>query len=172
MTPPFAIERLSPHHDRQGFSCGVERLDFYLKHQASQDVRKRAANCFIAAARDSGTIGGYYTLSASGLAFTDLPFAFRKGLPRYDILPAALIGRLAVDLRFRGTGLGEALIFDAVDRAIGSEPAVFAIVVDAKDEHAAAFYRHYEFQPLITRPLTLLLPVSFFARRPRPEESP
>jgi len=172
VTAPFVIERLSPAHDRRGFSCGVERLDLYLAPQASQDVRKRAANCFVAIARDTGTIAGYYTLSASGLAFSELPFEFRKSLPRYDIVPAALIGRLAVDLRFRGARLGEALIFDAVDRALVSDPAIFAIVVDAKDEGAASFYRHYEFQPTVTRPLTLFLPVSFFAKRPRPKDSP
>ena len=88
-----------------------------------------------------------------------------RRLPRYPTVPAALIGRLAVDQRFRGQGLGAALIVDAIARAMRAEPAIFALVVDAKDDAALRFYQHLGFRQLVSHPMRMYLPVAEAARR-------
>ena len=93
--PSYRIEPLGPRHDRAAFFCGVEPLDRYFRTQAGQDVRKLIASCFVAVAADSPNIAGYYTLSATGIALTDLPSELAKRLPRYPLLPAILMGRIA-----------------------------------------------------------------------------
>ncbi len=94
--------------------------------------------------------------------FDDLPPDLRRRLPRYEAIPAALIGRLARDERVRGQGVGELLLADAIVRILSAAQsvAVFAIVVDAKDERAATFYEGYGFERFPTRPLRLFLPAS------------
>ena len=95
MPDAFRVEPLGEAPDRMGFSCGVAALDRYLQTQASQDVRRRISNCFVAC-DETGTIAGYYTFAATGLPLSDLPPEDTKRLPRYALLPAGLIGRLAV----------------------------------------------------------------------------
>ena len=159
MTPAFTIEPLGAAHDRKAFSCGVPALDRYLDELAAQDMRRRISNCFVAA--DAvGAIAAYYTFAATNFPLTDLPPELTKRLPRYAALPAGLIGRLAVDRRYRGQGLGGALIMDATRRAANADPAIFALVVDAKDDAAVAFYRHVGFQSFASRPLSLFLPLA------------
>ena len=142
MTASFVIAPLAAVHDPQTFSCGAEPLDRYLQTQATQDVRRHIANCFVASPAQSNAVAGYYTLSAASIPITDLPEEQTRKLPRYPVLPAALIGRLAVDRSSQGRQLGAALLFDAIARAIHADAAVFALLVDAKDEAAARFYRH------------------------------
>jgi ribosomal protein S18 acetylase RimI-like enzyme len=161
VTEAFAIEPLSPVHDRSGFSCGVPVLDEYLARRAGQEARGHFAKCFVAVASDVPTVAGFYTLSATSVSVSDLPADILRRSPK---VPAALIGRLAVDSRFRGRGLGEALLLDAVHRALHSDTAVFAVVVEAKDDAAAAFYRKYEFAPFAGSPQALFLPVGYFDR--------
>ena len=159
MTAAFTIELLGAAHDRKAFSCGVAALDRYLQELATQDLRRRISNCFVA--RDeAGAIAAYYTFAAAGFPLADLPPEATKRLPRYALLPAGLIGRLAADRRFRGRRLGSALIMDATRRAAGADPSIFALIVDAKDETAAAFYRHLGFQAFGSRPMSLFLPVA------------
>lgn len=145
----YRIEFLGPHHDRQGFSCGVSSLDLYLQKQARQDVSKGVAAAFVVTP-DGATIAGFYTLSATELKLRDLPDDFVKKLPRYPSVPATLLGRLAVSTDFRGKGLGESLLIDAMRRVlvITSNVASAAIVVDAKDDSARKFYLQYDFVPL------------------------
>ena len=107
-----------------------------------------------------GSIAAYYTFAAASLPLTDLPEEDKKRLPRYGLLPAGLIGRLAVDKNYLGRGLGGALIMDATRRAAGADPAIFALVVDAKDENAAGFYEHLGFKRFASRPLSLFLPIA------------
>lgn len=159
MTGEFTIEPLGAAHDRKGFSCGVAALDRYLHELASQDVRRRVSNCFVAR-DDAGAVAAYYTFAAASLPLADLPEDQKKRLPRYALLPAGLIGRLAVDQRFRGCRLGGALIMDATWRAAAADPAIFALVVDAKDEAAAAFYEHLGFRRFASRPMSLFLPIA------------
>ncbi len=159
MPGEFAVEPLGSTHNRKGFSCGVAALDRYLHELATQDIRRRVSNCFVA--RDTaGTIAGYYTFAATSLPLSELPPEEARRLPRYGVLPAALIGRLAVDHRFRGRRLGSALVIDAARRAAGAEPAIFALVVDAKDEVAVAFYEHLGFRRFASRPMSLYLPLA------------
>ena len=164
MTPPFVVEPLGGSHDRCGFTCGAEPLDRYFRQQVTQDIRRRIANCFVAVDA-AGALAGYDTLSAAGLPMTDLPAEEAKRLPRYPLLPACLIGRLAVATAAAGQGLGAALVVDAVSRAMRAEPAIFALLVDAKDAAAAGFYAHLGCRPLASRERGFYLPVAEVARR-------
>lgn len=105
-------------------------------------------------------MAGYYTLASASLPLTDLPAEVSKKLPRYPSVPTVRMGRLAVDQAFKGQGLGGALLVDALERSIRSEIAAFALMVDAKDEVAAAFYRHHGFIALPEASMTLFLPLA------------
>lgn len=157
MTLAFRIEALDPTHDRTRFRSGVAALDDYLARQAGQDVRRRVSACFLAIDAESGRIAGYYTLAAAGVALTDLPQGLARKLPRYPSVPVARLGRLAIDTGFQGRKLGAALLADALTRAMRSEVAVLALVVDAKDDRAATFYRHHGFEPFSSAPRRLFL---------------
>lgn len=162
MNSPFRIELLSNEHKRTVFSCGVDALDRYLREQASQDMRRRAASCYVAVDSATSTIAGYYTLAAAGTPLTDLPEHLVKKLPRYPSVPVAVLGRLAVDKTFQGKGIGAALLGNAIQRALRSEIAVAALVVTAKDERAEAFYRHYDFLNFGSLPRQLILHLSSY----------
>jgi ribosomal protein S18 acetylase RimI-like enzyme len=157
--PTVRIERLADH-GRTTFDCGVPALDRYFRDQVGQDARRRVASCFVAVADQSGAVRGFYTLAAAGVALGDLPADLARRLPRYPSVPAYRVGRLAVDRAARGQGLGAALLADALLRAGRAEAAGLALVVDAKDETAAAFYRHHGFLELVGRPLALFLPLA------------
>lgn len=159
MTKGFSIEALSPKHDRKAFSCRVEPLDRYLRELATQDIKRRVSNCFVAL-DETGRIAGYYTFAASGIPLLELPVELTKRLPRYELAPAALIGRLAVDQRYQGMRLGSALLMDAVVRAARSDPAIYALLVDAKDESAVEFYRRHGFQRFASKPRSLFAPLA------------
>ena len=155
----FRLTPLDTTHDRATFDSGSEPLNRYLREQVSQDIRRRVAACFVAVA-DGNRIAGYYTLASASLLLAELPASTGKKLPRYPTVPAVRMGRLAVDQKFKGQGLGGALLADALDRAARSEIAAYALMVDAKDETAAAFYRHHGFIALPDLPLTLFLPLA------------
>lgn len=156
---PFLLAPLDAAHDRAAFCSDSEPLNRYLQQQATQDIRRRVAACFVALA-DGQRIAGYYTLASASLLLADLPGHIGKKLPRYPTVPAVRMGRLAVDRAFKGQGLGGALLADALARSARSEIAAFALVVDAKDEAAEAFYRHHGFVALPDTPLTLFLPLA------------
>lgn len=155
-----AIEPLGKH-DRAAFSCGVASLDDWFRLRAGQDEKRNVARVFVAI-DDKGRIVGFYSLSSFTLAIADLPSIYAKRLPRYDAIPAALIGRLARDEKVRGEGVGDLLLADAIRRVIGAAHslAVFAIVVEATDEKAATFYHDFGFTPFPNRPLRLFMPAS------------
>jgi ribosomal protein S18 acetylase RimI-like enzyme len=165
MKSSFRIEPLSAAHDRAGFHCGEEALDRYFQTQATQDIRRRIANCFVAVETgtslvDAKQVAAFYAMSAASIPFVDLPPEETKRLPRYPTLPAVRIGRLAVDERFQGRGLGAALLADAAQRAMHASAAAFMLLVDAKNDRAVAFYRRYGFRSLTSRPRTLYLPLA------------
>lgn len=155
---PFLLVPLDAAHDRTGFNSDSESLNRYLREQVTQDIRRRVAACFVAS-RDGQRIAGYHTLASASLLLVDLPASTGKKLPRYPTVPAIRMGRLAVDQEFKGQGLGGALLADALDRAFRSEIAAFALIVDAKDEAAAAFYRHHGFI-VLPDSLTMFLPLA------------
>jgi predicted GNAT family N-acyltransferase len=156
--PKIRFALLGPAYDRAGFSCGVPALDSYLQKQAGLDVRRRVAVAFVATP-DGKTIAGYYTLSHYSVDLDILPDEFAGKLPRYPLVPATLIGRLAVSTAFRGLSIGELLLMDALYCCLsgGRKVASAAVIVDAKDEGVAAFYRKYGFLelPKVTRRMFL-----------------
>ena len=162
---PFLVVPLDAVHDRAAFDCDSEPLNRYLREQATQDIRRRVAACFVALA-DENHIAGYYTLASASVLLADLPESIGRKLPRYPTVPAVRMGRLAVDRAVKGQGLGGALLADALDRAARSEIAAYALVVDAKNETAVAFYRHHGFVPLPDSPLTLFLPLAIVQQQP------
>ena len=164
MSPLFRIEPLGSQHDRHRFTCGVEALDRYFRQQVTQDVRRLVTHCFVAV-DTKGDVAGYYTFAAASIPVTELPEAVTRRLPRYPVLPAGLIGRLAVAASHAGHGLGAALIVDAIGRASRTEVAIYALIVEAKDTAAAAFYRHLGFQTFLGHNLHLFLPIAEAARR-------
>lgn len=159
----FRLEPLNAGHDRATFNSDSEPLSRYLREQVTQDVRRRVAACFVALT-DAQRIAGYYTLASASLLLADLPASTGKRLPRYPTVPTIRMGRLAVDQAFKGKGLGGALLADALKRAARSEIAAFAMMVDAKDDMAAAFYRHHGFIAMPDSPLTLFLPLATVRR--------
>jgi len=162
---PVSIGPLGKQHDRSTFSCGQPDLDLWFRERAGQDDRRNVARVFVAIDDAMGVIG-FYSLSSFTLAVDDIPEDLRRKLPRYDAIPAALIGRLARDQRVRGRGIGELLLADAVRRILfaSESVAIFAIVVDAKNAAAAEFYRSFGFAPFPNRPQRLFLPTSVAAR--------
>jgi len=157
----FVIEPLYRNHDRTAFACGIESLDRYLKRQAGQDIRRRVSRVFIGRAQeDDRKVLGFYTLSALAIDLSALPVALTAKLPKHPV-PAALIGRLAVDRSFQDTGIGRMLLADAIKRTltVSEEIAIYAMVVDAIDERAEAFYRRYGFARLAHDGSRLFLPL-------------
>ncbi|MDO4232792.1 MAG: GNAT family N-acetyltransferase [Lautropia sp.] len=155
----FRLLPFSKLHDRGGFESGSPALDQYLQVQVTQDIRRRVASCFVALT-ESDRVVGYYTLASASMLLTQLPADVVKKLPRYPTVPAVRMGRLAVDRSFKGKGLGGALLADALERTIRSEIAAYALLVDTKDEAAAAFYRHHGFIAFPSAPLMLFLPLA------------
>ncbi|NWJ99038.1 MAG: GNAT family N-acetyltransferase [Chloroflexi bacterium] len=156
--PSFVIEPLL-NHDKRNFCSAIDTLDIYLREQAAQDVRRRVATCFVAVDDENNRIAGYYTISASGVDLTEFPEEQAKRLPRYPLVPAARLGRLAVDQNYRGQKLGAALLCDAIERVRRSDLAAVVLIVDAKDDTARNFYLHHGFLPFKGRPLQLFYPL-------------
>lgn len=153
------VEVLNSKHDRSRFDCGAEALDRYLRVQAGQDARKNMAAAFVLLSADE-SIAGYYTLSATAVRLAELPEEVTRKLPRYPLVPATLLGRLAVDRRHQGRGYGRFLLADALHRSLRSEIASFAVIVDAKDDGARQFYERESFLPLPQQPMKLFLPMA------------
>lgn len=158
---------LGGRHDRAAFTCGVESLDRYLHRQAGQDVRRHANAVFVLIERASpDLVLGYYTLCATALPPGDVPESARHHIPRYPLVSATLIGRLAIARDRQGQRLGAVLLTDALRRSLASAATVGSsmIVVDALDERAAAFYAAFGFLRLPESP-RLILPMRSVERR-------
>jgi len=162
MAPGYVVGLLDKTHDRAAFTCGVEPLDRYLKQQARQDMERNVVRVFVLCPQDSTTIAGYYTLSATAIKPTNLPSDLVRRLPRYPTVPAILIGRLAADTRYQGHGVGKHLLLSALRRSLhlSTDLGAVAVVVDAKDATAQAFYERYGFLRFIDDPYRLFLPLT------------
>ncbi len=156
---PFEIAPFDPSYGRATFDSASDALNQYLRERSTQDIRRRVASCFVALTYDR-QIAGYYTLASASLRLDELPASTVKKLPRYPTVPAVRMGRLAIDQAYAGRGLGAALLADALQRSARAEIAAFALIVDAKDETAAAFYRHHGFLALPDGPLRLFFPLT------------
>lgn len=161
----YRIRSLDAAVDTSQFCCGNDTLDDYIRRYASQDAKRDVARVFVATPVDSPRLAGFFTLSAGSVNCSDLPIALARKLPRYPV-PVALLGRLAVDQDFQGKGLGSILLADACQKVAQASAvlAVAGIIVDAKDESSASFYRYFGFMPLPGLPERLILPAKFFYR--------
>jgi Predicted acyltransferase len=161
---PVSFEILG-NHDRTLFSCGVPELDHYLCTQASQDMKKKVAAVFVMV-DDLKQILGYYTLSAYTIRLAELPAERAKKFPKYPLLPATLLGRLAVNQAYRGRKLGRLLLMDALYRSWKNttEIASVGVVAEAYDNTAREFYRYHEFISLAEHPSKLFIAMATLQR--------
>ncbi|MCL2011047.1 MAG: GNAT family N-acetyltransferase [Synergistaceae bacterium] len=151
----YVIEFLADSHNRGAFDCGIESLNRYLRQQATQDIRRNVATVSVAATGIE--IAGYYSLANTGISPDVLPDSLQKRMPRYQMLPAVLLGRLAVDLRHRGRRLGIGLLTDAFILSTKSPLAWALFLTEALDASAAAFYERFGFRRLKDNPRHLYI---------------
>ena len=160
-------EPLGPQHDRGAFDCGHETLNRFLKQQARQEQDRHVSVCWVLPHPEDGRkIRGYYTLSAYSVRLPDLPPEVTRKLPRYPDVPAALLGRLAVDTTCQGEGLGEHLLLDAMSKVLTHSKTVgtVVLVIDAKNEKFATYYHTHGFIPFPSAPLRLFMHLETIAR--------
>lgn len=141
------IELLDKKHNREDFDCGKELLTNYLKIQARQDITRKLSACFVLSENES-SIKGYYTLSNNSIPLSSFPEHIQKKLPQsYTSIPTTLLGRLAIDKKYQGQGIGKMLLIDALKRSyeVSQKIGSFAVVVDPIDEDAENFYKKYDF---------------------------
>jgi len=146
------IELLDKKHNRKDFDCGKELLNDYLKTQAGQDVKRKLSACFVLADSETKVIQGYYTLSNNSIPLSSFSEQIQKKLPKsYDSIPTTLLGRLAIDKKYQGKGIGKIILIDALKRSFGisNEIGSFGIIVDPIDEEAKGFYQKYDFIELL-----------------------
>ena len=152
----LVITELNPHHDRAGFNCGEPALNVFLQRLARQQSGRDFSKTYVACEPDAPKILGFYAISSGSIDFAHWPPGLR--LPRYPV-PVARLARLAVDQRAQRQGAGAALLSHAARLAVmlAEHVGLRAMVVDAKDEAAAAFYQRHGLQQFPDRPLTLFL---------------
>lgn len=156
----WRIELLRDSHDRGEFSCGKAPLDDFLRLRATQYERRRLGRTYVALFPSTTTVAGYYTLAAGAVAVANLPSDVAKRLPKHPV-PVILLGRLAVDQKARGQGLGRTLLRDALCRSVdlSQQLGLFAVEILAIDAEAKEFYTKYGFVPLADNGLHLVLPI-------------
>jgi GNAT superfamily N-acetyltransferase len=161
----FRVEPLGKHHNRTAFTSGSEALDRYLQHQAGQEARRHLAVTFVLVNPETQAMAGYYTLSATSIPLDALPPEIATKLPRYPLIPATLLGRLAIATDYQGKGLGAFLLMDALHRSVTQSQviAAMAVVVQAKDDRARRFYERYGFVRFPEHPFQLFLPMKTVA---------
>lgn len=140
----YKIVPLDKTHDRKVFDCGNEVLNRYFYTQVSQDVKRRANSCYVLIDEHNG-VAGFYTLCSASMPYHEFSDVLKKKLARYTHLPAVLIGRLAIDVNYQGKSLGSVLLVNAIKQAKSSSIASSVVIVDAKDDTAISFYRHFGF---------------------------
>jgi GNAT superfamily N-acetyltransferase len=154
------IRRLERKHDRSEFDCGQPILNEWLRTKAGQFDRRDLSRTFVATQPGLVVVFGYYSLSTHRVVHDTLPGDESKGLPRLDI-PVVLLGRLAVDQKVQGQGLGAVLLIDTLRRSahISEEIGIRAVEVDAINESARRFYLKFGFRPLLDDPNHLFMPM-------------
>lgn len=160
----YKIISYDPTIDKSAFDCGIEPLNIYLKKYSGINDKKGIGKTFFLI-DSKKRLSGYYTVSMAEILFESLPDSVRKGIPRYP-LPAMRIGRLAVDISQKGLGLGGRLLIDSLKRAIqlSLDIGIYVVLVDAKNEDAVAFYKHFGFKQLKDSNQTLYLPIETIIR--------
>jgi GNAT superfamily N-acetyltransferase len=163
------IDRLESFHYGSAFCCGEAALDTYIAKQARQDAERGLSVCYVLHEEGDSTIVGFYTLSATSVEPASIDPAIAKKFGHYPVLPATLIGKLAVDHAFQSQRIGELLLADAVKHALaGSKTEVGSalIVVEALDDRARSFYRHFGFQTIPDDDRRLYLPMAHVRTTP------
>jgi GNAT superfamily N-acetyltransferase len=155
-TPLSSVEKLARSHDLSTFDCGKPSLNDWLKRFALTNQQSDSARTYVV--HRSGKVIGYYSLSAGAVRKEESPARVAKGLASHPI-GVILLARLAVDRHEHGTGLGKALLVDALSRAASAADAIGAraILVHAIDDDAAAFYKKFGFEPSPLDPKQLML---------------
>ena len=155
----YVIEPLAKSHDLFKFDCGTISLTEWLQRFAWQNQQAESAKIYVAHSRDNLVVG-YHSLTASSIRRDDAPSRVAKGLANQPI-GVVLLGRLAVDQRVKGKGLGRALLLDALSRTARAAEAIGirALLVHAIDEDAKRFYQHFNFEtsPVDSMHLMLLI---------------
>ena len=161
----WQIEELSADHDRSAFSCGHESLDDFLKKFAGQNQKSGISKTYVAVRPGNPAVGGYYSISAGAVQFTNVPEELRKRLPKYPV-PVAHLGRLAVDAGAQGHGLGELLLMDALARIVSAADSIgiHAVEVVAIDQNAKRFYLKYGFTELLDDPHHLYISIKMLRK--------
>lgn len=152
----YVFENLNRSHDRQSFDCGEEALNDYFRRRASQDIKRRLSTCVVLKEEASNTSCGFYTLSAES-ARPD-PEVDLKAVSAYGAVPVAVLGRLAVDVRYQKQGLSQQLIAHAFTVAERSPIPTVALVVDPLNVDLVPFYEKLGFVSFTKEPLRLMLP--------------
>jgi GNAT superfamily N-acetyltransferase len=156
----WMVVRMGPAHDRSAFDCGQPMLNEWLKNRAGQFDRRDLSRTFVATQSNDAVVYGYYSISTHRVLYEVLSDIEAKGLPRLDV-PVVLLGRLAVDRKLQGRGLGSILLIDALRRAlhISEQVGIRAVEVDAIDESARQFYLKFGFRSLLDDPRHLMMPI-------------
>ena len=165
----WVVEKLGSDHEREGFECGKELLNNFLKRLATQYRKKNLGHTYVIATPDKRVIG-YYTISTSRVDFDDVPNDFRRQYPEIPI-PVVLLGRLAVDKAFHGQGVGKTLLVKALRQAaeVAETVGIVAVEVHAIDDEARAFYLKYGFISLMDDLRHLYLPIKTIKKLLGPE---
>lgn len=161
--PPLSIEPLRADHALEDFDCGAEELNRFLKRFALVNQKAETARTYVACR--GVRVMGYYSLTVGSVLHAEASKRVTKGLARHPI-PVMLLARLAVDHREHGQGIGSGLLKDALLRTLQAADlaGIRALLVHAKDDNAAAFYRHFNFDPSSTDPFHLFLLVKDIRR--------
>ena len=152
LSPPCL---LAEDYQLDGFNCGIECLDDWLKKRALPNQVNGASRTYVVA--EGKKVVGYYCLASGALELSDAPSSIKRNMP--NPVPVAILGRLAVDKSCQGKGLGVALLQDAVDRTAqaGVIVGIRGLLVHALSDEAKAFYEHHGFVASLTQPMTLIL---------------
>ena len=160
------IEKLTPAHVVGDFDCGNAPLNRFL--QAFALINQYAGSSATYLAMIGDAVAGYHSLTVGAASYGDAPERLAKGMPRHPI-PVMVIARLAVDRRFQGRGLGAGLLADAMRRTLAASEiaGMRGVIVHAKDDHAAAFYKRFGFTAFPEKPFTLYRLLKDIRARPR-----
>lgn len=151
---------LQNHHAIETFACGNDALDKWLHRIAKQHLRKGISRTYVAENPDfPRTVQGFYSLTVGEAETGALPLAIAKSMPQK--IPIVLIGRLGVNTKAQGQGIGGLLLIDALDRSVrvSEQVGIAAVLVDAKDDKAASFYKHFGFLPFPEAPHRLVMAI-------------
>ena len=149
------VEKLDAvRHNRAAFSCGVDRIDNFLKITAGGYVRDDNGRIYVAVERNGGRLAGFYALGPHAIDASSLNPDMVKRLPRFDRVPSFYIPMIGSHSDLQNRGVGSYLLADALKRCMSLADAVGGrfVVLDAINERAATLYARYGFMPLASQP--------------------